>query len=112
MQVLGTIRVFAGDYKTDDNVWILHSKETLTSMLRTALINATRGDLTTKVPLVLKEIDFSNFILDESTYYVKCWVETDSYSEMEVFVTGIPEFEFEVEETYYLKTILNEFYLN
>lgn len=115
----GFIQVFAGIHKNDDNLsWQIHDQETLTCMLRTALLCATRGNNKTVIPFTLKQIDFSNYNEYEYTYYVKCFVEVDKhdydirsthYQDLrDFYVTGIPLFDFQVGD----ESASNEFCLD
>lgn len=137
----GNIQVFAGKEKINENIcknsivhctefqqicdctisWLIHDQETLTSMLRTALLNATRGDLITVVPFTLKQIDFSNYNENDNTYYVKCLVEVDEndyqmetphYQDLrDFYVIGIPTFDYQIEENCEPERMCGEFWL-
>lgn len=120
----GSIQVFAGISKEyneqiDDQIWIIRDSETLTTMLKNALLKATRGDLQTLVPFTLKQIDFSYYNSNDCTYNVKCLVEVDKniydnnsghYQDLvDFYLTGIPSFEHQVEENLLPDNMHSEF---
>lgn len=123
----GNIQVFAGISKIKETeesheTWIIHDQETLTCMLRTALLNATRGDLKTAIPFTLKQIDFSDYSVQDYTYYVKCLVEVDEnvYQQIDnqyyqdfrdFYVTEIPTFEYQIEDNIEPQRMCGEFCL-